>query len=113
MKVYSAMAGTLERSAMTIAPSGAIDPVETLSPRTISTCPVNWSGSGGGIGGCLMLGPRTISIRSASSGGGGARSMKSSTTGSGSSTFGGSPRVRGSVIWPCRPVAAVVAGEAR
>jgi hypothetical protein len=113
MKVYSAIATTLERSAMTIAPSGAMDPVETLSPSTISTRPVAPSGSGGGIGGFLMLGPRTISIRSAASGGGGARTMKSSTTGSGSPTSGGSPRVRGSVIRPWRPVAAVVAGEAR
>ena len=113
MKVYSAIASTLERSAMTIAPSGAIDPVETLSPRTISTRPLNSSGSGGGIGGGLMLGPRTISTRSASVGDGGASTMKSSTTGSGSPTSGGSPRVRGSVISPRSPVAAVVAGEAR
>src|SRR6266542_2394047 len=58
MNVYSAMAATLDRSAMTIAPSGAIEPVETLSGRTIRTCPVMSSGSGGGIGGGLMLGPR-------------------------------------------------------
>ena len=113
MKVYSAIADTFERSAMTIAPSGAIEPVEMLSPSTISTRPSAASGSGGGIGGVLMLGPRMISIRSASAGGGGASSMKSSTTGSGSLTSGGSPRVRGSVIRPCSPVAAVVAGEAR
>jgi hypothetical protein len=50
------------------------------------------------------------SIRSRSAGGAGSRIMKSSTTGSGSSIAGGSPSVRGSVILPCRPVAAVVAG---
>src|SRR6266536_2288692 len=110
MNVYSAMAATLDRSAMTIAPSGAIEPVETLSGRTIRTCPVMSSGSGGGIGGGLMLGPRMISIRSLSAGGAGSRIMKSSTSGSGSSTLGGSPSVRGSVIRPCSPVAAVVAG---
>src|ERR671911_1477745 len=97
MKVYSAIADTLDRSAMTIAPSGAMEPVEMLSPSTISTRPSAEEGSGGGIGGGLMLGPRMISIRSASSGGGGASSMTSSTTGSGSPTSGGSPMVRGSV----------------
>src|SRR6266536_1481170 len=112
-KVDSATAGTLERSAMTIAPSGAIEPVETLSGRVISTRPSTPSGSGGGTGGGLMLGPRRISVRAASSGGGGSTIMKSSTSGSGSSITGGSPRVRGSVMAPASAVAAVVAGEAR
>src|SRR5919106_468689 len=113
-KQYSAMAGMLERSAMTMTPSGDMDPVEMLSGRTISTLPVRDSGRSGGTGGGLMFGPRRTWTFAASSGGGGKMSRESSVTGLGGWMAGGSiPRSRGSVISPLRAVARAVAGEAR
>src|SRR5712691_8880052 len=82
-KQYSAMAGIFDRSAITITPSGDIDPVEMLSGSTIRTFPSNASGRFGGTGGGLMFGPRMICTLLASSGGGGQMSMKSSVTGFG------------------------------
>src|SRR5919197_1845436 len=82
-KQYSAMAGMLDRSCMTRTPSGDIDPVEMLSPSTISTFPVIDEGRSGGTGGGLMFRPRKIRTLAASAGDGGLISMKSSTTGFG------------------------------
>ena len=61
-----------------------------------------------------MFRPRNTVTRAASSGGGGRISMKSATTGLGTSILGGSnPRSRGSVITPLSAVAPATAGDAR
>ena len=87
-KVYSAMTGMFERSAITSTPSGDMEPVEMLSGRTINTLPSSESGRSGGMGGGLMLGPRMIWTFSASAGSRGWMSMESSATGCGDSILG-------------------------
>ena len=56
---------------MTITPSGARSPVEMLSGWTVAIRALSCGSSGSCSGGVLMLGPRGISIRSASSSGAG------------------------------------------
>ena len=48
---------------MPMAPSGAMSPVDTSSPTTITTRASIPSGGGSGTGGGTRLGPRMISIR--------------------------------------------------
>ena len=74
-KQYSAMAGMFERSCITSTPSGDIEPVEMLSPKTMRTLPESDSGRSGGIGGGWMFRPRNTWTRAASSSGSGLMSM--------------------------------------
>ena len=60
--VNSAIAGTFERYAITVAPSGDRSPVEMSSGATIRTRSSSESGSSFCSGGGLMFGPRGISI---------------------------------------------------
>ena len=69
----SAIAGTFERYAITVAPSGERSPVEMSSGAVIRTRIRSSSGSGFCSGGGLMFGPRGISIETASSAGTGSR----------------------------------------
>src|SRR5438128_2212681 len=64
--VNSAIAGTFERYAITSTPSGARSPVEMSSGWTVATRASSESSIGLCSGGRLMLGPRGISIFSAS-----------------------------------------------
>src|SRR6266581_5803970 len=113
-KQYSVMAGMFDRSAITITPSGDMEPVEMLSGNTMSTFHCNASGRSGGTGGGLMFGPRKIVTAAASSTEGGQISMKSSVTGFGAVMLGYSmPRSRGSVITPFNAVAPATSGDAR
>src|SRR5438034_771522 len=70
-KQYSAMAGMFDRSCITSTPSGDIEPVEMLSPRTIRTLPDRDSGRSGGMGGGWMFRPLSTCTFAASSRGGG------------------------------------------
>ena len=113
--VNSAIAGTFERYAITVAPSGERSPVEMSSGATISTRPTSVSGSGFCSGGGLMFGPSGISIDADSSSGAGARMCFWTTSGRAggrSGTSGGSSS-RGSEITPATIDAAATAGEQR
>ena len=113
--VNSAIAGTFERYAITVAPSGERSPVEMSSGATIKTRPTRTSGSGFCSGGGKMFGPRGISIEAASSSGTGARMCFWTTSGraAGRSGSSGGESSRGSEILPVSIDAAATAGEQR
>ena len=79
--VNSAIAGTFDRYAITVAPSGERSPVEMSSGATIRTRCSSSSGRGFCSGGGLMFGPRGTSIDAASSSGAGARMCRCTTSG--------------------------------
>ena len=110
-----AIAGTFERYAITVAPSGERSPVEMSSGALIRTRRRSSSGSGFCSGGGLMFGPRGISIELASSAGTGSRMWACTTSGRacGRSCRSTSPSSRGSEMTPVSIEAAATAGEQR
>ena len=106
-----AQASMFDQTDIAITPSGAMSPVETSSPTTMSTSPSTDSGSAGGGAGATRFGPRSTATGSAPSPRGGMMIVscpRGSGGGEGARSVATTPL--GSVISPVMALAAAVDG---